>query len=137
VTFSVFQESKAMGLTLAVDDFGTGYSRFNYLRQFRVSKLKIDRMFIWDVAVNPDDAAITDAVISLAKRLNLKVVAEGVENEAQTSRGPIRATKFKVTTSATLWQRTKLSTGCIGDQQEALARAQNRRDAIVRRPPLT
>jgi len=85
VTFSVLQELKAMGLTLAIDDFGTGYSNFNYLRQFRVSKLKIDRSFIRDVAVNPDDAAITTAIISMAKSLNLKVIAEGVEDEAQMS----------------------------------------------------
>jgi len=85
VTFSVLQELKTMGLTLAIDDFGTGYSSFSYLRQFRVSKLKIDRSFIRDVAVNPDDAAITTAIISMAKSLNLKVIAEGVENEAQMS----------------------------------------------------
>jgi len=82
---SVVQELKAMGLTLAIDDFGTGYSSFSYLREFRVSKLKIDRIFIRDVAVNPDDAAITTAIISMAKSLHLKVVAEGVENEAQMS----------------------------------------------------
>ena len=85
VTFSVIQELKAMGLTLAIDDFGTGYSSFSYLKQFRVSKLKIDRSFIRDVAVNPDDAAITTAIISMAKSLNLKVIAEGVEDEAQMS----------------------------------------------------
>jgi diguanylate cyclase (GGDEF)-like protein/PAS domain S-box-containing protein len=82
---SVIQELKAMGLTLAIDDFGTGYSSFSYLRQFRVSKLKIDRSFIRDVAVNADDAAITAAIISIAKSLKLKVIAEGVENEAQMS----------------------------------------------------
>ena len=85
VTFSVLQELKAMGLTLAIDDFGTGYSSFSYLRQFRVSKLKIDRSFVRDVAVNPDDAAITSGIIGMAKSLNLKVIAEGVENEAQMS----------------------------------------------------
>ncbi|MGB0018741.1 MAG: PAS domain S-box protein [Candidatus Sulfotelmatobacter sp.] len=85
VTFSVLQELKAMGLTLAIDDFGTGYSNFNYLRQFRVSKLKIDRSFIRDVAVKPYDAAITTAIISMAKSLRLKVIAEGVEDEAQMS----------------------------------------------------
>jgi diguanylate cyclase (GGDEF)-like protein/PAS domain S-box-containing protein len=85
VTFSVLQELKDMGVTLAIDDFGTGYSSFNYLRQFRVSKLKIDRSFIRDIAVNPDDAAITTAIISMAKSLNLKVIAEGVEDEAQMS----------------------------------------------------
>jgi diguanylate cyclase (GGDEF)-like protein/PAS domain S-box-containing protein len=83
VTFSVLQELKALGLTLAIDDFGTGYSNFNYLRQFQISKLKIDRSFIRNVAANPDDAAITAAIISMAKSLHLKVIAEGVENEAQ------------------------------------------------------
>ncbi len=85
VTLAVLKELKSMGLTLAIDDFGTGYSSFNYLRQFHVSKVKIDRSFIRDVAVNPDDAAITSAIISMAKSLNLKVIAEGVENEAQMS----------------------------------------------------
>ena len=82
---SVLRELKAMGLTLAIDNFGTGYSNFTSLRQFGVSKLKIDRSFIRDVAVKPDDAAITTAIISMAKSLNLKVIAEGVEDEAQMS----------------------------------------------------
>jgi diguanylate cyclase (GGDEF)-like protein/PAS domain S-box-containing protein len=85
VMLSVVQELKAMGVTLAIDDFGTGYSNFTSLRQFGVSKLKIDRSFIRDVAVKPDDAAITTTIISMAKSLNLKVIAEGVEDEAQMS----------------------------------------------------
>ncbi len=85
VTLSVLQNLRAMGLKLAIDDFGTGYSSLSYLRQFPVSKLKIDRSFIRDVAVNPDDAAITTAIIGMAKSLNLKVIAEGVEDEAQMS----------------------------------------------------
>ncbi len=85
VTISVLRELKSMGVTLAIDDFGTGYSSFNYIRQFRVSKIKIDRSFISDVATNPDDAAITAAIISMAKSLGLKVIAEGVEDEAQMS----------------------------------------------------
>jgi len=85
VTLSVLQKLRTMGVTLAIDDFGTGYSSFSYLRQFRVSKLKIDRSFIQHVASNPNDAAITTAIISMAKSLNLKVIAEGVEDEAQMS----------------------------------------------------
>jgi diguanylate cyclase (GGDEF)-like protein/PAS domain S-box-containing protein len=83
VIFSLLEELKSMGLKLAIDDFGTGYSSLSYLRQFPVSKLKIDRSFINDVATNADARAITAAIIEMGKALSLKVIAEGVETKAQ------------------------------------------------------
>jgi diguanylate cyclase (GGDEF)-like protein/PAS domain S-box-containing protein len=83
VMFSILQDLREMGVKLAIDDFGTGYSSLSYLRQFHVNRLKIDRSFVQDVAENSDDAAITTAIIKMAKALNLDVLAEGVETEAQ------------------------------------------------------
>jgi EAL domain-containing protein (putative c-di-GMP-specific phosphodiesterase class I) len=83
VTLPGMQELKEMGLRPSVDDFGTGYSSLSYLRQFPVYKLKIDRSFVQATTVSPDDAAITGAIINMAKGLSLKVMAEGVETEEQ------------------------------------------------------
>lgn len=85
VTCSVLNELLGMGVKLAIDDFGTGYSNLSYLKRFSANRLKIDRSFIRDLAVDSDDAAIIVAIIGMAKALHLTVVAEGVETEQQMS----------------------------------------------------
>jgi len=79
----ILNRLKKMGITLSIDDFGTGYSSFAYLKKLPIDKLKIDRTFIKDLETNEDDKVITSIMISLAKQLHLKTVAEGVETIEQ------------------------------------------------------
>ncbi|WP_269792837.1 bifunctional diguanylate cyclase/phosphodiesterase [Stenotrophomonas sp. Iso1] len=82
-SLEVLNSLTAMGVKIAIDDFGTGYSSLLYLKRMPAAELKIDRAFVRDLESNEEDAAIVSSIIALARALNIKVVAEGVETAAQ------------------------------------------------------
>ncbi len=82
-TLAALKELKAFGVRFSIDDFGTGYSSLNYLKHFPIDKLKIDISFVTDIVTDADNAAIVKAMIAMGHSLELKVIAKGVETEAQ------------------------------------------------------
>lgn len=79
-TGEILQSLRSLGVHIALDDFGTGFSSLTYLKRFAIDTIKIDQTFIRDLLTDPEDAAITQAVLALARSLNISVVSEGVEN---------------------------------------------------------
>jgi EAL domain-containing protein (putative c-di-GMP-specific phosphodiesterase class I) len=79
----LMERLNSLGVVLAIDDFGTGFSNLSYLRRFPVDRLKIDLSFVREIGHDPGSLAISEAIINMSHQLNLEVVAEGVEEEAQ------------------------------------------------------
>ena len=79
----VFDALTGMGVRFSIDDFGTGYSSLSYLQRFPISNLKIDRSFIRGIPGNRDSVALTQAIIAMARALEMSVTAEGVEQHSQ------------------------------------------------------
>jgi diguanylate cyclase (GGDEF)-like protein/PAS domain S-box-containing protein len=82
-TMQILESWRALGIGVAIDDFGTGFSSLNYLRKFPANSLKIDQSFIRALDESPGDRALVESIIELAQKLNLEVVAEGVELRSQ------------------------------------------------------
>ena len=83
---SALDTIRSLGISIAIDDFGTGFSSLGYLKRFPLDTLKVDRMFVRDLASNENDAEFITAIVALAKKLKLRTVIEGVETTEQLDR---------------------------------------------------
>jgi diguanylate cyclase (GGDEF)-like protein/PAS domain S-box-containing protein len=122
-TTATLHKLKAIGVRIAIDDFGTGYSSLSYLKRFPIDSLKIDRSFVTELPGNQDDASIAQAVITMGHALRLKIIAEGVENEAQLD---FLATNFCDEMQGYFFSRPLPADQCtqlLADRQEAASRA--------------
>ena len=84
-SITVLNELKEKGIRISIDDFGTGYSSLSYLKKFPIDTLKVDQSFVRDIGEEEDSETITSLIISMAHTLKLRVIAEGVETDAQAS----------------------------------------------------
>ena len=82
-TISILEELRRMGFKISLDDFGTGYSSLSYLKDIPINTLKIDKSFVDTMLIDTSTSIITDAVITMVKKLGLETIAEGVETEEQ------------------------------------------------------
>lgn len=123
---ALMRELHERGIGLAIDDFGTGYSSLSCLKRFQLSKLKIDKSFVHDIDIDPDDRAIVSAVINVARELGIRTIAEGVETEEQL--------RFLVGCNCDAVQGFLFSKPLMPDDFEAYCRASIRQPAAVAEP---